>query len=706
MSTGTGRRRPQNGNPGQQYYGNQGPGYQASSQHARSSYQGSYSNTASSNQMNNNQNSNRNVQKNKRKKNHRPGFFAWLICLAVACLVVYFLFQLVKINILPVQLLLLLSGILVVLTLLLIMIWLFKTRRPFARYFMGFLVCLIGVGCVFGGNVIHSADNLFEQVTNLTDKQVNSVTVYAMKESEILKPADLTAAKKLGTASSADTEGTAGILEKLQKEGASYDVVNYDNVYELVDALYANEVDAIAFPEIQHDALYEAANDYNKYNALTTFTNVVDKFLYYSDRDPDSINAPDPVANIMTDPFTVLVSGNDSYGTIGAAARSDVNMLVTVNPKTAQVLIVSVPRDAYMTVSCKKNVNACAAIAGYQDKLTHTGVYGVATTESTLEDYFDVPINYYVRINFSSLINIIDAIGGIDVEVEPGLEVETFYANGTEGVHAGTNHLDGERALAFARERYAYVDGDNQRIRNQSIVLHSLLNALLSPKMVTNYPQVMEALSTAFDTNMTANELKSLLTLELSRFPKWNIQTYSLVGEPSTEFSPAAQDYVSATLLGSNEIQEARKLIQEVRDGQTINLTAADQPTDIGTLDEDGSGVSGYEQDLSDPGYGVQSTYQSPSYEQQQDLSDPYSQSDPYSSPAYGQNGYSQEEPEDPYGLGNRDHGMTSDDHYGSNGYGSNGYGGYSNGYDADSYGNGYSSGDDEDHGYGYGYGY
>ena len=131
-------------------------------------------------------------------------------------------------------------------------------------------------------------------------------------------------------------------------------------------------------------------------------------------------------------------------------------MLVAINPKTAEILMVSLPRDTYTEITCKKNQTACEGLQGQFDKLTHSGLYGVGTTESTVEDLLDVPINYTVRLNFSSLINIVDAIGGIEVEVEPGLEVETFYANGTEGVKAGWNHLDGERALAFSRERHAY----------------------------------------------------------------------------------------------------------------------------------------------------------------------------------------------------------------------------------------------------------
>lgn len=601
--------------------------------------------------------SNHNNKKRNRKR--RAGPISWLLWLAAVAGVVWFVYQLIRINILPGQLLLLLCGILVVLTTLLSMIWLVYTRRPFTKFIVGGLVCVIGLGCFWGGRMLQSTDAMFEQVTNLTDKQVNSVTVYAMKESAVQAPGNLNGSTTLGTASAVDMTGTTGMLTQLQNEGAAPQIVNFDNMYELVDALYNGQVDAIAFPEVAHDALYEQANDYNKYNALTTFTNVVDSYLYYTDRDPSSINRADPVANIMTDPFTVFVSGNDSYGTIGTNSRSDVNMLVTVNPKTAQVLMINIPRDAYLPVSCKKNPTACEMVSGMEDKLTHTGLFGIGTTESTIEDAFGITINYYVRVNFSSLINIVDAVGGIDVEVEPGQEVETFYANGTEGVHAGTNHLDGERALAFARERHAYVDGDMQRIRNQSTVLKALLKALLSPAMVTRYPEVMKALSTAFDTNLSANEIKSLLTLEISRFPRWNFQSYALVGEPVEQWSPSAGQNLSVTMLYESEIQDAARLIREVEAGQTIDLTSADQPAQTSeyetNVNHDYIDNEVDHSDLYDPNGDAIS---------QPDAADPYGQMDsvydPYTPGVYDPNGgggYSEYDPysqqqsyEDPYG--------------------------------------------------------
>lgn len=507
----------------------------------------------------------------RKPKPKRPGLWAWLISLLATGGLVWFIWQLMRIDILPTGMLILIVAILGILMCLFVIVWLFHTRRLIPKVLMGLLVIIVGFGSLIGGRYLNDTDKMFSQITNLTDKQANTMTVFAMQESKIEVPKQLNSSTTVGIDPSEDPTGTEGAIDKLKKEGANFQTQTYENCFALVDALYNHEVDAIIFPENVHGILYEEANDDNKYNALTTFTNVVDQYVYYSDRDQTTINQANPVNNIMVDPFTVMVSGNDSYGSINQVTRSDVNMLVTVNPKTAQVLILSIPRDAYLPISCKKNPTACSAVSGQFDKLTHSGLYGVAATESTLEDAFDVEINYYARINFSSLINIVDAIGGIDVEVEPGLEVDRFYANGTEGVHAGINHLNGERALAFVRERHAYIDGDNQRVRNQQIALKALLKALLSPKMVVNYPEVMTALSTAFDTNMTSKEIKSLLTLELSRFPDWNIQLYSMPGEPASAYSPAAQTTLSVVYLGTAEVEFAKGLIDDVIEGKTLD---------------------------------------------------------------------------------------------------------------------------------------
>lgn len=641
----------------------------------------------------------------KKKRAHRAGLLSWILALAATGGVAFFLWQLITINILPSTMLVGVCGILVVVLCLLLMLWLFRSRRTVSRVLLGTMVCLIGAACGLGGYFLQSTDTMFADVTNLADRQANVLAVYAMKETGITRPDELKAGMVVGIDPADDGQGTQATIDQLKSEGAQFETKTYDNAYTLVDALYAHEVDAIIFPEIKHAELYEQANDDNKYNALTTFTNVIDQYVYYTDRPQETINPANPVANIMSDPFTVLVSGNDSYGTINQVTRSDVNMLVSVNPKTAQVLILSIPRDAYVEITCKKNQNACAAVAGEPDKLTHSGLYGVGTTESTLEDAFGIDINYYVRINFSSLINIIDAIGGVDVNVEPGLEVERFYANGTEGVHAGMNHLDGERALAFVRERHAYVDGDNQRIKNQQIVLRALLKALLSPKMVVNYPKVMTALSTAFDTNMTAQEMKSLLTLELSRFPKWNIQTYSLAGTPTTDYSPSAQTMLSVMVLSPESVEEVHTLIDDVLAGRTLNLEEAPAPVpqetvpaesyvdsdpvitpystqdDLYSIQEDP-----YDPALSDPASPVEDPYGQ----------DSYSYGDPYSSHTPGDSFTSPYEHPDPYGSQPSAPGLYPDastyghDDTATQGLPADPYGTQDNPYGASDYGYGY----------------
>jgi LCP family protein required for cell wall assembly len=415
------------------------------------------------------------------------------------------------------------------------------------------------------------SSDILSQADLLSSKMAVTITTYAMNYTGITKISQLSG-KTIGVATELDEE-TANALAQLKEGGASsFETVEYPTIYALTDALYNGEVDAIVFPEKYHDDILVVADDYNQYNALTTFTNVVDTYIYYEPIPDEMKNPADAVSDITEDFFTVLISGSDSYGSLAATSRSDVNMVVAINPKTAQVVIVSLPRDTYLEVTCDKNKTACESIEGMEDKLTHTGLYGIGTTESSIEDFLGITINYTVRVNFSSLINVVDAVGGIDVYVEEGLEVETFYANGTQGVTAGTNHLEGERALAFARERYAYTDGDIQRIKNQQIVLKALIQKMMSPSMIINYPAFIRALSTAFSTNMSSKQIRELISYEISNFPDWNIQSIALFGSDGTEFAASLGDYASVTFIDEEQIEYIEKLFKELKAGEIVTV--------------------------------------------------------------------------------------------------------------------------------------
>ena len=238
--------------------------------------------------------------------------------------------------------------------------------------------------------------------------------------------------------------------------------MNYGNLDDLVNALYDGSVDAICLNEKYRDILHET----DEYFTFNTETKVAYQNVHYVERETTD-NENNPVNDITKDAFTILVSGNDSYGSLqDANTRSDVNMLLTVNPKTGTILMTSIPRDYYVDLICPGE-GEMACPEGSKDKLTHSGLLGIKSTEKSIENALGIKINYNIRINFSSVVNLVDALDGIDLDIKEGEQCDILYANMQPGLSVGKHHVDGETALAFARERHAYVNGDNQRVKNQ-----------------------------------------------------------------------------------------------------------------------------------------------------------------------------------------------------------------------------------------------
>lgn len=579
--------------------------------------------------------------------------FSLIFLGVLAICMIYLVLQALSIGFFSTTQLILGLGILALLLVLFIFLLLRKYEHAWIKLLLFALTGCFAFVCGFGGYYLQKTGDFLNTVSGkdsvnsnqedssqkeilneadvLSNKMAMTVTTYAMQETEISKPNQLNG-MMVGVITEADEKGTEGAIKQLSSKGVrSAQYVEYENAFTLVDALYNGLVDAIILPEQFHEDLLNAANDINKYNALTTFTNIVDQYIYYEPIPDEMKNPADPVKDITKDPFTILISGSDSYGNLSVTSRSDVNMLVTVNPVTYQVLIVSLPRDSYIPFSCKKNEYACINISGLSDKLTHSGLYGLGTTESTIEDYLDIEINYTVRVNFSSLINIVDSINGIDVEVEPGLEVETFYANGTEGVKAGKNHLNGERALAFARERHAYLNGDNQRIINQQLVLKALLKKMMSPTMVVNYPNFIKALSTAFFTNMPASQIKALIGLEVSSFPSWDIQMFAISGEGGNEYCPSLNAIASVVYPNPLEVEKATYLIEEVLEGVPFEEDTSSEGSEDGSSKEKSSKKHWYDDDyipsINNNDFSYDQNTLSPSY-----YDDPYGYREPLES--------------------------------------------------------------------------
>lgn len=500
--------------------------------------------------------------KKKKKKNKRP--ISKLMTIFMIVSLALLIFQIIKLNLLPAKLIVLVSLVMIILCLIILLILHFKAKKFLPRILAGFVALCMCVGLAYGNYFIYKTDNTFDVVTSLADSKATMTSIVVLKSSSIKKESGLKG-KKIGTILDMDKKPTKRMLDDLNKDNIKYTTKDYSNLDELMEAFYSGEVDAICLNEKYRDILHET----QAYFTFQTDTRIIHQNVHYT-KVEKSDNLSDPVNDISKDAFTVLVSGNDSYGTLqDSNTRSDANLLLTVNPKTGTILMTSIPRDYYVELVCPDDETESICPVGSYDKLTHSGLMGIKSTEKTIEKALGIKINYNVRINFSSVVNLVDALDGIDLDIKKGEEVDIFYVNSQPGLSVGKHHVDGETALAFARERHAYADGDNQRVRNQQKVFKAIFKRIVSPKMITNYGRFMDALAVAFDTNLSGDEISKFVKYELNNMPDWKIESYAIVAEPDYQFCYQSQSYASVVQQNDIMNEVARKKIKAVLNGKS-----------------------------------------------------------------------------------------------------------------------------------------
>lgn len=271
---------------------------------------------------------------------------------------------------------------------------------------------------------------------------------------------------------------------------------------------------------------------------------------------------------ITKEPFVIYLSGVDTRGELTENARSDVNILAAVNPVTKRVALVNTPRDYYVDLAGTDS----------KDKLTHAGLYGVETSMETLGNLYGVNVDHYIRINFAGFINIIDALGGVDVYSD-----QAFTSVGSPGYYdpitfvEGWNHLDGKAALAFARERHAFASGDIQRGINQMKVIDAMLNKIKSPALLMGFSKIMDAASDCFVTSFSKDQISALVRMQLSDFAEWDIESYTVTGtsSSSTKCYSAKGQKLYVMKPDDSSVSKAREMIASVLGGEG---TVADTP--------------------------------------------------------------------------------------------------------------------------------
>lgn len=333
--------------------------------------------------------------------------------------------------------------------------------------------------------------------------QIENYYVLVNKDTEIEKIKDI---KKLGIYKT-DNENYNKALEKLTSE-IEIEEKEYKSYIELGTAIVNKEVEAILMSSSYKDIISEMIEGFDNN------TKVIYTIELKSESDIEAANK-----DVTKESFSIYISGIDIYGDISSVSRSDVNMIATVNPVTHTILLTSIPRDYYVQLH---------GTTGSKDKLTHAGLYGINMSIETIEDLLDEEIDYYIRVNFTTLINLVDAIGGIDIYSDTAFRAWTDHSCYFK---VGNMHLDGKCALAYARERYAYEGGDRHRVQNQQDVISAILNKALSSRtLITKYTNILESMGSSFQTNIPSEKIYELINEQLDTMPNWTFDKYSLNG--------------------------------------------------------------------------------------------------------------------------------------------------------------------------------
>ena len=473
--------------------------------------------------------------KKKKLKLRKIGINVSLILIG---LVLLLSFMIIKLNVLPFIYILLYLVLIVLITSGLVKVMLINSYKIWLKYICIFLSIVLSIIMFIGIIYIFKTYNFMDKIKGKGIYE--NYYVIVKKDS---KYSDIGSLSKI-YAYNEYTESYNEVIEKLNKK-----VEEVKSIDTLKNNLLNGYVDAILLSNVMKDYIEEEDSSFKDKTKIIHTIKV-------------KINEEEATSNvdISKNPFTIYVSGIDTYGDIELRSRSDVNMLVTVNPTTHEILLTSIPRDYYVRLH---------NTTGYKDKLTHAGIYGVNMSIATIEDLLDIDINYYVRVNFSTLVDVVDTIGGIDINSDRTFKPHT----GSMTIYKGINHMDGATALAYARERYAYEEGDRHRVANQQDVITAIIKKLTSSKtLLTKYTSILDSISKSFQTNLEMDDLSSIARLQLSEMPTWNISRYSLdgTGDMDYTYSMGSQE-LYVMLPDYDTVDKATSYITGMSEGKLLS---------------------------------------------------------------------------------------------------------------------------------------
>ena len=435
-----------------------------------------------------------------------------------------------------------------------IMLYTFFSQMSKRLYILGRVIS--GIFCVLmlvGGGYLWRG---YGALSNMSDSNVKIDELSAIAlAGDSAQTIDDVGDYSFGIVSVMGREYTDSMISSVQTDlGKTVNTVEYDDMLSLVDALYAKNVGVIIFNEAYREMVKEQYEDFDTQTRVLGSHQVQTVVEVEEEEDIDFEE--------LKKPFIMYLSGIDVYGELSQTSRSDVNIIAVINPETEQILLVNTPRDYFVPLSISN---------GVRDKLTHAGLYGVDVSIETLEMLYDIDIDYYMRVNFSGLKNIVDALGGVKVYSD-----YTFTSDWGPSFKKGYNKVNGKEALAFCRERHHFPDGDNQRGRNHQHMIAAIMDKATSPKIITKFSKLMKSLEDSFETNMKIKKITKYVKYQMAENPNWNIDSVSVTGSGGYEWCYSIREAPGRIIPwimyeDESSVEKAKDAIQTILDGGKLN---------------------------------------------------------------------------------------------------------------------------------------
>lgn len=368
------------------------------------------------------------------------------------------------------------------------------------------------------------------------DYKTENYSIVVLKSSEAKELKDLD--KKTMGSLEFSTNGLKEAKSKIEKR-ITPDFKTYEDVNKLKNELLSKEIESMLIETSILSIIEEEDAEFAKnYRVIYEFS--IDVAVENLKNEVDITNTP----------FNIYISGIDTYGSVASVSRSDVNMVITVNPKTNKILITSIPRDYYVPLYGKNG----------KDKLTHAGIYGIDTSVKTVENLLDTQINYFVKVNFSSLVKLVDALGGVNVKSEYDFTSRDGY-----NYKKGYNEVNGAKALSFVRERKAFLTGDRVRVQNQAAMIEAIINKAISPSIIIKYNSILNALEDLFVTNLEMDDITKFIKKQIDDMSEWNVLNISLDGSDAMDYTYSYGSQKLYVMKPNEEtINNAKEKINEI----------------------------------------------------------------------------------------------------------------------------------------------